>query len=130
MDDSNAAKENIKAKAEGLKFKKLLTVQKDEQLQSANQKIKTIAAKAVQAFQLTEEYNIFLFSWYYKGFKLLRRYLVKHDLEVDLENLDFESIDKEMDANEAAQTVAMNDENPAEPEGEALRHNKGEVLDA
>lgn len=130
MDDSNAAKENIKAQAEGLKFKKLLTVQKDEQLQSANQKIKTIAAKAVQAFQLTEEYNIFLFSWYYKGFKLLRRYLVKHDLEVDLENLDFESIDKEMDANEAAQTVAMNDENPAELEGEALRHNKGEVLDA
>ena len=60
----------------------------------ANQKIKTVAAKAVQAFQLTEEYNNVLFNWYYKGFKLLRRYSVKHGLGVDLKNLDFESIKK------------------------------------
>ena len=38
-------------------MEKLLTVQKDEQIQSANQKIKIVAAKAVQAFQLTKEYN-------------------------------------------------------------------------
>ena len=44
MDDSIAAKEKIKALAEELKVEKLLTVQKDKQLQSANQKIKTMAA--------------------------------------------------------------------------------------
>ena len=74
--------------------KKLLTVQRDKRLLAANQKIKTVVAKAVQAFQLTEEYNIVLFNWYYKGFELLRRYLVKHGLGVDLKNLDFESIKK------------------------------------
>ena len=56
--------------------------------------MKTVATKAVQAFQLTEEYNIVLFSWYYQGFELLRRYLVKHGVGADLENLDFESIKK------------------------------------
>ena len=44
IDDSNAAKEKIKALVEELKVEKLLTVQKDKQLQSANQKIKTVAA--------------------------------------------------------------------------------------
>ena len=68
----------------------------------ANQKVKSIAAKAVHVFQLTDEYNMVLFSWYYRGFKLLRRYLVKHGLGIDLEDLDFEAIDKEMEADEAA----------------------------
>ena len=62
-----------------------------------------MAAKAIQTFQLTEEYSTVLFSWYHKGFELLRRYLVKHgpgvDLVkhgpgVDLVNLDLESINK------------------------------------
>ena len=61
-----------------------------------------MATKAVQAFQLTEEYNTVLFSWYYKGFKLLRQYMVKHPSGVNLEDLDFEKVDKEMEADEAA----------------------------
>ena len=31
-----------------------------------------------------------LFSWHFEGFKLLRRYFVKHPTGVDLENLDLE----------------------------------------
>ena len=42
----------------------------------------------MEAFQTTDEYNIVLFSWYFKGFKLLRRYLVKHPAGVDMESLD------------------------------------------
>ena len=61
-----------------------------------------MATKAIQAFQLTEEYNTVLFSWYYKGFKLLRQYMVKHPSGVNLEDLDFEKVDKEMEADEAA----------------------------
>lgn len=52
---------------------------------------------------------------------------MKHSLEVDLENLDFESIDKEMEANEAAQAVASTIENPAELEGEVLRPDGSEA---
>ena len=64
-----------------------------------------MAAKAVQAFQQTEEYNIVLFNWYYKGFELLRRYFVKHPFAVDLENLDFKAVDKEMEIDKASQAA-------------------------
>ena len=92
-----------------------------------NQKIKSVAAKAIQAFQLTDEYNTVLFNWYYKGFELLKRHLVKHSLEANLENLDFEFINKEMEADEAAQADTKTDENPAEPEGEVLRPDGSEA---
>ena len=47
-----------------------------------------------------------LFSWYFKGFELLRRYLVKHPSSVDLENLNMEVVDLEMAADKASQSVA------------------------
>ena len=47
-----------------------------------------------------------LFSWYFKGFELLRRYMIKHPTGVDLENLDMEVVDQEMVTNEAAQSIA------------------------
>lgn len=56
-----------------------------------------MAAKVVQAFQLAEEYNTVLFSLYYKGFELLRRYMIKHPYGVNLEELDFEEVDKEVE---------------------------------
>ena len=91
--------------------------QQDKQLAGANQKMKNdvAMAKAVHAFQLTEEYNAILFGWYFKGFELQRRYLIKHGLETDLEDLDFEAIDKEIEADEevqAAQAAASASEDP------------------
>ena len=59
---------------------------------------------AVQAFQLTDKYNGILLSWYFKGLELLRRYLAKHNPGVDLDNLDFEVVDKEMEDEEANAT--------------------------
>ena len=70
MVDANTAKTKAKALANGLKVEKQLTVQKDEQLQATNQKVKSMAARAVQAFQLTKEYNTILFNWSYKGFEV------------------------------------------------------------
>ena len=64
--------------------------------------MKSAVIKAVHAFQLTNEYNAILFARYFKGFKLLRRYLVKHSLETDMKDLDFEAIDKEIEVDEAA----------------------------
>ena len=89
---------------------------------------------AIRAFQLTKEYNTVLFSWYYKGFELLRRYLVKHPSRVNLENLDFEEVDKEMEVDEAAQVAATTEgnvpeENTANPEG-ALTNATGGDEDA
>ena len=67
--------------------------------------MKNAVTKAIHAFQLTEEYNAILFGWYFKGFELLRRYLIKHGPEMDLEDLDFKAIDKEIEADEAMQAV-------------------------
>ena len=50
MDDGNKVKEQVKAFIEELWVEKLLTAQKDEPLQSANQKIASVGSKAVQAF--------------------------------------------------------------------------------
>ena len=70
-----------------------MTLEKDEQLLAAKEKLKKTAARSVKDFQQTDEYNTVLFSWYFKGFELLRRYLVKHPTGVDLQNLDLEVVD-------------------------------------
>ena len=103
MDALNASKKQTKVLTEQLEFEKLLVKQKDDLLVSADQRMKIVVAKAVTAFQTTEEYNTILFQWYFKGFELLRRYMIKHGAGVDLENLDFEAVDKEMEEDEAAQ---------------------------
>ena len=81
--------------------------QKDDLLANAGQRMKIAVAKAVIAFQTMEEYNTILFQWYFKGFELLRRYMIKHGSGVDLENLDFEAVDKEMEEDEATQALAQ-----------------------
>ena len=81
-----------------------LNLEMDDQLQVAKGKLKTITARSIEAFQQTDEYNTVLFSWYFKGFELLRRYLVKHPAGVDLQNLDLEVVDQEMMMDEAAQS--------------------------
>ena len=97
MDANNTSKEKIQALSKQLNVEKLLAKQKDEQLAMANQKMKSAIAKAVCAFQLTNKYNAILFGWYFKGFELLRRYLVKDDPEIDLDDLDFGVINKEIE---------------------------------
>ena len=86
--------------------------QKDELLATAAQRMKVVVAKAVTAFQTTDEYNTILFQLYFKGFELLWRYLIKHGPGTDLEDLDFEVFDKEIEEDEAAQTAASTGAEP------------------
>ena len=113
MDEANTSKEKAKTLSNDLKAKRQLTLEKDEQLLAAKEKLKTIATKAVEAFQQTDEYNTVLFSWYFKGFEFLRRYFVKYPTGVDLENLDLEEVDKAMVVDKASQSLV--------PEGDALK---------
>ena len=105
MGKATTLKEKVKTLNGDLRAKRQLTLEKDEQLLGAKEKLKTIAARSIEAFQQTDEYNTVLFSWYFKGFELLRRYLVKHPIGVDLENLDLEEVDKKMAIDEAAQSL-------------------------
>ena len=104
MDETTSLKEKVKTLEDDLRVECKLTQEKDEQLPSAKEKLITIAARSVEAFQTTDEYNTVLFSWYFKGFELLRRYLVKHPAGVNMESLDLEEVDKEMAMDEAAQS--------------------------
>ena len=117
MDEANTTKEKAKALADNLRMKKQLTIKKDEQLQAVNQKVKTVDAKVVEAFQQTDKYNTILFSWYYKGFELLRRYIIKHSTGVDLWSLDLEEVDKEMEM----ETDEVSQSATAASEGNALK---------
>ena len=114
MDSLNTSKEQVQALTEQLDVERQSVKQKDELLAAAAQKMKVAVAKAVTAFQTTEEYNTILFQWYFKGFKLLRRYLIKHGPSVDLEDLDFEAIDKEIEEDEVAQTAASTGVEPSQ----------------
>ena len=84
MHKVNTLKESSKTLADDLRAERQLTLEKDDQLMATKEKLKTIAARSVETFQQTDEYNTMLFSWYFKGFELLRRYLVKHPTGVDL----------------------------------------------
>ena len=84
MHEVNTLKESSKTLADNLQAKRQLTLEKDEQLLVAKEKLKTIAARSIEGFQQTDEYSTILFSWYFKGFELLRHYLVKHPTGVDL----------------------------------------------
>ena len=50
MDETNTIKKKVKVLGDDLKVKRQLTLEKDEQLQAVKEKIKTVAAKAVEAF--------------------------------------------------------------------------------
>ena len=114
MDSLNASKEQVQALTEQLEAEKQSVKQKDELLAATARKIKVAVAKAVTAFQTTEEYNTILFQWYFKGFELLQRYLIKHGPGTNLEDLDFKAVDKEIEEDEAAQTVASTSAEPSQ----------------
>ena len=114
MDSLNTSKEQVRVLIEQLDVERQSVKQKDKLLAAAAQKMKVAVAKAVTAFQTTEEYNTILFQWYFKGFELLRRYLIKHGPSVNLEDLDFEAVDKEIEEDEAAQAVASTGVEPCQ----------------
>ena len=102
MDANNISKEQIKVLTKQLDSEKQLVKQKDEIFASAGQRMKAVVAKAILALQTTNEYNTILFQWYFKGFELLRRYQIKHGPGIDLEELDFKAVDKEIEEDEVA----------------------------
>ena len=51
MDEANTIMEKAKSLGDDLRAERQLTLEKDEELLAAREKLKTIAAKAVEAFQ-------------------------------------------------------------------------------
>ena len=120
MGEANTLKEKVKALSDNLRAERQLTLEKDEQLLGVKESLKTIASRSVEAFQTTDEYNSVLFNWYFKGFELLRRYLVKHPSGVDMAKLNLEEVDQEMAADEANHSATKTDAPETVPAHEAL----------
>ena len=57
MHEVNTFKESSKTLADDLRAERQLTLEKDEQLLVAKDKLKTIAARSIEGFQQTDEYN-------------------------------------------------------------------------
>ena len=119
MGEANTLKEKVKALSDDLRAERQLTLEKDEQFLGVKESLKTIATKSVEAFQTTDKYNSMLFSWYFKGFELLRWYLVKHPSGVDMAKLDLEEVDQEMAADEANHSATETDAPETIPANEA-----------
>ena len=119
MGEANTLKEKVKALSDDLRAERQLKLEQDEQLLGVRESLKTIAARSDEAFQTTDEYNSVLFSWYFKGFELLRRYLVKHPSGVDMAKLDLEEVDQEMATNEANHSAIETDAPETAPASDA-----------
>ena len=119
MGEANTLKEKVKALSDDLRAERQLTLEKDEQLLGIKESLKMIVARSVEVFQTTDEYNSVLFSWYFKGFELLRRYLVKHPSGIDMGKLDLEEVDQEMAADEANHSAIETDAPESVPANEA-----------
>ena len=61
--EATTLKEKVKTLSDNLSAERQLTLEKDEQLLGAKEKLKTIATRSIEAFQQTDEYNTMLFSW-------------------------------------------------------------------
>nr|POF25533.1 hypothetical protein CFP56_39136 [Quercus suber] len=87
MDQLAKAKEKVEELKEALKVKKNLIIQKDEEVQDT----------LLRTDEKREK-----FEQYFKGFKLLHRWMMKHHShKADFTNLDFEAVDIEILADEA-----------------------------
>ena len=51
LDEANTLKEKTKTLSDDLRMKRQLTLEKEDQLLAAKEKLKTIAARSVKAFQ-------------------------------------------------------------------------------
>uniref|UniRef100_A0A7N2RB25 Pentatricopeptide repeat-containing protein n=1 Tax=Quercus lobata TaxID=97700 RepID=A0A7N2RB25_QUELO len=98
---STKAKEKVKELKEALKIEKKLVIQKDEEVQAALQRTNEEHEKVIAKFLESDHFSDMQFEQYFKGFELLRHWMMKHYSHVaDFANPDFEAIDIEILADE------------------------------
>ena len=97
MNERNEVNQKVKELTKSLHVEKALVIQKDEEIQTALLKTDDERGKIIQKFKQSEEFFDLLFMQYFKGFKLLNWWTMKHhSLAVDFSSLDFEKIDTEV----------------------------------
>lgn len=80
-----------------LAIEKTMSAQKDGQLKQTKKGVE----EAVKNFKVSKEYSDRLMVEYADGFKLLRKYVIKHHPDLNFSSLDIEEVENEMLASEA-----------------------------
>lgn len=80
-----------------LSIEKTMSAQKDGQLKQMKREVE----EAVKNFKVSKEYSDRLMVEYVDGFKLLRKYVIKHHPDLNFSSLDIEEVENEMLASEA-----------------------------
>ena len=102
MDQSTKSNEKVKELKEALKVEKNLVIQKDDEIQAALLKMDEEHEKVIARFLESDRFSDIQLKQYFKGFELLRKWMMKHQSHVaDFASLDFEAIDIEILPNEA-----------------------------
>ena len=118
MDQSTKNKEKVKKLKEALKVEKKLAIQTDEEVQADFLRTDEKREKVIARFLESDRFSGMLL--YFKGFELLRRWMMKHHSHAaDFANLDFEAIETKI------LTVEAN-EKEGETIAEAIEVVKGE----
>ena len=102
MDQSTKAKEKVIELKEALKVEKKLVIKKDEEVQATLLRMDEEREKVISKFLASNRFSDMQFEQYFKGFELLRRWMMKHHSHVaNFANMDFEAIDIKILADEA-----------------------------
>ena len=102
IDQSTKAKEKVKELKKASKVEKNLIIQKDKEIQAALLKTDEEHEKVIARFLKSNRFSDIQFEQYFKGFKLLRKWMMKHHSHVaDFASLDFEVTNTEILADEA-----------------------------
>lgn len=80
-----------------LAIEKTMSAQKDGQLKQTKKEVE----EAVKNFKVSKEYSDRLMVEYADGFKLLRKYVIKHHPDLNFSSLYIEEVENEMLASEA-----------------------------
>nr|POE97892.1 hypothetical protein CFP56_33832 [Quercus suber] len=101
-------KERVVAFEKSLQVKKDFCKLKDKQIGDLELKLQKAGVTAVQEFKDFDEYSDELCGYYVEGFDLLRKWMVKHHLDLDLFGLVIGDVKKELLSDRPSEAIAEN----------------------
>lgn len=81
MDQASEAKAKLKDIFDQLKTERMLVTKKNQEIQLMKQKVNDECENVVVDFQAFDTFATITFDEFFKGFELLRRWLMKHPLQ-------------------------------------------------
>nr|POE82480.1 hypothetical protein CFP56_76555 [Quercus suber] len=101
-------KERVAALEKSLQVEKDFCKLKDKQIGDIQFKLQKAGATAVQEFKDSDSYSNELCEYYVEGFKLFRKWMAKHHLDLDPFGLVMGDVEKELLADHPSEAITEN----------------------